>query len=699
MGGASFAAPAEAAYTPVVTTTVIGGQAIAVPAINAVVAPQRSKQTQFELVRRLTAQVGELTREKEKLMAIIETQRRKKKEHTDAMQSARAASTVAAAGAGLASASASSPPPSTSSLGGSGCKRPFCNACRMLVMDRMCGFLPFHPHPAVHERHATLFSTKVKEQYQMKDQKARKRKVDGAWCVHCRSESGISRTKKDRFTLMWDDPVVRQRVNTDWYKDVRAIDEELVAKARQLVELGEGGNGPVIKGLCDEIHELCTTRNANSGIRKTKIRLLKVAGATGSGPGPGLFADKVQEAAAVASAAQSAFSFRALENAVLSVGSAADIMPDVATLERVPGLQLDAGAEMSAMSMELDFNDVPSLGPGAFPGILDDVFGNAAGSSAGSARGAAFLPTQIEMRFTHVEGTPAHIADPSQAALCKVGLEAGFANLIADCEIPGLGADKIHITGTREGSIIISFVVHLVQRKTIVNPDELVSRVQEKIRSLTPEALKMLFPGLDVDAEFTSVRQLTSAELGAIVSQKAQTQNISAVATENLNLWSQLNSMVAPLREQCELLEQENRKLRRTLQDLDVSTAAAPGGAASSPATAAAADTTTTTPRSPYAVLTSPSTSEEEFDGFSDPEDASWWGGEETAPELPAKVTKVAAVPPKVETVTPNMKLMSIDSQEKLRDASKTGAELTGTPRMNHYVDEAVMKRFSQISN
>lgn len=140
---------------------------------------------------------------------------------------------------------------SASSLEKAGCKRPFCNACRMLVMDRMCSFLPFHPHPALDERHATLFATKVTEQYQMKDQKVRKRKADGVWCTHCRSETGVFRQKKDRFTLMWDDPIVRQRVNTDWFKDVRFIDEELTAKAKQLLEVGEGGNGVVIKGITD----------------------------------------------------------------------------------------------------------------------------------------------------------------------------------------------------------------------------------------------------------------------------------------------------------------------------------------------------------------------------------------------------------------------------------------------------------------
>ena len=190
-------------------------------------------------MQQLTAQVAQLTKEKERLLATIESQRLMKQQLSLGATNARASPTSAAAG----------------HASGTGCKRPFCNACRMLVMDRMCGFLPFYPHPAVHERHATLFATKVKEQYLMKDQKARQRKADGAWCVHCRSESGVSRTKKDRFTLMWDDAIVRQRVSTDWYKDVRVIDEELIERARQLLEVGEGGNGLVIRGLCDQIHE------------------------------------------------------------------------------------------------------------------------------------------------------------------------------------------------------------------------------------------------------------------------------------------------------------------------------------------------------------------------------------------------------------------------------------------------------------
>jgi len=325
-------------------------------------------------------------------------------------------------------------------------------------------------------------------------------------------------------------------------------------------------------------------------------------------------------------------------------------------------------------------------GNGGFGGgvHIKSEFDTDAGAFVGGGGGMAHvtsMPTQFQLRFTHVDDQAAHVTNAAQTSLVNAGVEVAFPGLLEATEVDDLFTDGgMEFVGFTEGSIIVTFVVNMVQRKSAMTPDELVARVQQSLRTMTQESLRALMPGLTLDAEFTKVHQLTSAELATMVVQDGPVDDLFGVAAENAVLRSTLRALVGPLREQRDQLVADNRKHRRMYGHQDVSGS-----------------------RAEYHVL---SASDEEFDGFSDPEDADFWSApvahkQQRAMRKPPPIPKKTSAD--IESVTAPMRAVSVSKSMSVNSLNKSGADVIDSPfrgdveetQQNPYVLDADIRQFS----
>jgi len=155
-------------------------------------------------------------------------------------------------------------------------KKPFCNPCRRLLMDRMSMFMLFHPHPSVHDTTRQTFASVIRKQYQ--NERYRVRKMSNEWCECCRDPKIANkppRTSLDRFNLLWEHRTVQHRIACEWYKDARHVDSQITKLAANLKKyLGTIGD-PAVLGLLTEISDLINARDVLKSVQKALARLPK----------------------------------------------------------------------------------------------------------------------------------------------------------------------------------------------------------------------------------------------------------------------------------------------------------------------------------------------------------------------------------------------------------------------------------------
>ena len=461
---------------------------------------------------------------------------------------------------------------------------------------------------------------------------------------------------------MWEDESVQNRVATDWYKEVRRVDESLIA----IVEGLQQGDEMVNRATLDKLKLLAQNRRDLKPIQKAQERFGK---GNAGGPAPFFYADAVLRAVEIGIQSGAKATYDGIIEAVLGLRQD-DQKPSVQSLEAV-GAAPAFPRQMKPTHDLSNFIDVDQLlfsygasqgGSTPFRALVGASSDAAIPVGAGvGAREFPSIPAQFQLRFTDVDGQPAHVHNAAQKSLVQIGTEVAFPSLLEASGVDDLFTEgAIDFVGFEEGSIIVTFVVNMVQSKTSIPPAELFVRVQQSLRAMTPETLQALMPGLTLDAEFTRVKQLTPAELAGLVRQERPADSLFAVATENVSLRSALIRMARPLREQRNQLVAENRKHRRVLRQLDLSSAC------------------------------TGVESDEEFNGYSDAEDADFWVTP-TQPRPKQFKRQPLPVPSKatadVESVTSPMKTISLTTKQKSTRKSHTVHKSTGVIKSSFRMD------------
>lgn len=167
-------------------------------------------------------------------------------------------------------------------------KKPFCNACRRLVMDRVNVFLVFHPHPGTNASTNKLFETTVRNQYQKDRYKSRKMSVE--YCMCCRTPELAPRLAIDRFGALWHNDAIQLRLATQWYKEVRRIDIDLCKQFEKLQACaGLAAGHSQVREIIKAMRGLEQQRSSLKPIQKASARI------TEKSDGPQFYAEGIKQ--------------------------------------------------------------------------------------------------------------------------------------------------------------------------------------------------------------------------------------------------------------------------------------------------------------------------------------------------------------------------------------------------------------------
>jgi hypothetical protein len=565
-----------------------------------------------------------------------------------------------------------------------------------------------------------------------------------------------------RFSLLWDNDTIQKRLQTEWYKDVKQIDADLYhATTRLSATVAAGAAGlSGVSAILEEISRLAQRRQETKSIQKSADRI------TNRGPGAPRFyseviVERLQEVQRLVATDQPLQDgVDALINAVVNfdtTSAPSDVTATTAHAAATNGTNAGRGSGRVATSDGVAAA-LPAASAGPGPGtaqphqssassfaLAPPVSGFAATASGSNAAGGALLlPTQFSMRFTHVGNEAATVANPTHTGVVAARLEAGFAGAIASAGITAVHAAEgdLQIVRMIEGSVIVTFVAHLVQRGEggVLHPSDVVSRVQAGLRQMSPAVLATHFPGLRLDREFTRAQELTSAQLAELIPRAPTADGLSGFAAENATLRAELGALIPSLRTDRDRLYTQNRKYRRVIDESGGDATAMIAQAAAVSAVdgsyeaddggehAAAADAHVYGPIHEDAHtygpigggggdvgdLASAVDSDEDDEGEMDerdyaedgeyedePEDAEWWS--KIAMPHPSPVVSIGSLGPARSTATDGegdgkLPAHAIADGVKLRQG-KSGLELDGEPLMleNPYITEADVHRLSLV--
>ena len=127
---------------------------------------------------------------------------------------------------------------------------------------------------------------------------------------------------------MWEDASVQTRVATDWYKDVRRMDESLIAMVE---ELQQCGRGKVNLAILEKLRDLAHKRQDLKPIQKAQERFER--GNVG-GPAPLFYADAILKAVELVAQSQGRATYDGVVEAVLGLREDSP-KPSVQSLEAV----------------------------------------------------------------------------------------------------------------------------------------------------------------------------------------------------------------------------------------------------------------------------------------------------------------------------------------------------------------------------
>jgi len=497
-------------------------------------------------------------------------------------------------------------------------KKPFCNACRRLVMDRVNVFLVFHPHPGTNASTNKLFETTVRNQYQKDRYKSRKMSVE--YCMCCRTPELEPRLAIDRFDALWHTDAIQLRLATQWYKEVRRIDIELGKQSEKLQACaGLAAGHAQVKEIIKTMRGLEAARSSLKPIQKASARI------TEKTDGPQFYAEGIKKvlvacAEATRTAPIPASILKRLQTAVVNYPLVLCPQLDGASKELLAispfAVPCDMPADWKAALKCRNGNSKttskasaakrggggskkaaagPAVGANVGEGTIkiepvDATMstgggGGGAAGAAGAAGGgggggggaaadspgeALLIPTQFNLRFTHVGSEIASLAAPSHQSMVEVGVEAGFADMVQASGAPELYIeDGLQIVKMEPGSIVVVVVQHLVQPIPTtdsagaekVAPDTAVARLQAALRAMPQELLQAVYPNLTLDPTATCVQQLTSAELAALV-EVPDAGGLSFVSAQNATLRGELLTLLKPLMVQRTRWLAANRKLQ-----------------------------------------------------------------------------------------------------------------------------------------